>query len=609
MATATVSTVSGTHFQHLTIKPPTKATVRTASNVFCVFDKSGSMGSPANPSGPPEIRQFTKMDLAKRAAEIMARSLDESSTFAVLAYDDLVYTIFPKAKMTPGNKDAAAQAINLITDGGGTALWDGLKAGLDMAKTCDPTALNVVILLTDGEPSKSPSEGEVNAVKAFGGRANIVTIGIGYDMNSQLLMKMAEAGGVESTFNFISDGSTIITNFVNLMANLQTGYAHDTVVRIPGQAGVLGFESTYDAAADVTVVPLGHLRFGQSRDLVFSGSVDGVTVVYRRYGSMAPTKLIATSIGDENDCSALEHIQAVQTIRNGIRIANVDLSKALAAVKDLVVGMTSNAPIANDLLGEVALAFGSKDAWNRWGQHYTRALVAAHLQQQCTNFKDPGLAAYGGDDFRTLKVAIDEMCNGLPVPKATHNMYARTVMPQVSAATFTQSFNSADNGCFGPNGMMTMGDGTLKRVIHVKAGDTVYSAGGPVEVLCVVAYAGGRTIKLCGGPRITKWHPVYLDGRWRFPADLEHVDEHEETMVYNFVLKSGHVVIVDNMACVTLGHGLTAPVVGHEFFSGRVVNDLLRFPGWSKGIVFIDHRNVVRGPDGLVSGYRVLTDV
>ena len=41
-----------------------------AVDVVIVMDTSGSMSEPANPNGGEEVRLYSKMDLAKRGAEV-----------------------------------------------------------------------------------------------------------------------------------------------------------------------------------------------------------------------------------------------------------------------------------------------------------------------------------------------------------------------------------------------------------------------------------------------------------------------------------------------------------------------------------------------------------
>ena len=58
--------------------------------------------------------------------------------------------------------------------------------------------------------------------------------------------------------------------------------------------------------------------------------------------------------------------------------------------------------------------------------------------------------------------------------------------------------------------------------------------------------------------------------------------------VYNLVLEGtdDHVPLVNGVGCVSLGHGLTGAVVGHDYYgSAAVLRDLSEQPGWRQGEV------------------------
>lgn len=56
--------------------------------------------------------------------------------------------------------------------------------------------------------------------------------------------------------------------------------------------------------------------------------------------------------------------------------------------------------------------------------------------------------------------------------------------------------------------------------------------------------------------------------------------------VYNIVLQNEHTVLINEVECVTLGHGFAGPVVEHDYFgTSRVIEDLKRLPGWAQGRV------------------------
>ena len=61
--------------------------------------------------------------------------------------------------------------------------------------------------------------------------------------------------------------------------------------------------------------------------------------------------------------------------------------------------------ICRDCDGQFAEAVSRRDWYDRWGKHFLPSLARAHLLQQCNNFKDPGVQAYGGELFAALRAA------------------------------------------------------------------------------------------------------------------------------------------------------------------------------------------------------------
>jgi hypothetical protein len=78
--------------------------------------------------------------------------------------------------------------------------------------------------------------------------------------------------------------------------------------------------------------------------------------------------------------------------------------------------------------------------------------------------------------------------------------------------------------------------------------------------------------------------------------------------VYNFALDQGHTVLVNNVECVTLGHGFQDDIVRHTYYgTQRVIKDLCRLDSEqnNSGIIEITEEALIRNRQtGLVSGLR-----
>ena len=225
------------------------------------------MGEAANANGAEEVKLFSKMDLAKRGAEVIARALGPRDTLTIIGFESCVQKVMPRTLMDEAGGACALQALGALQPGGGTALWDGLLAGLQELEGAPAAAgeklrpsvvaerLPVLLLLTDGQPSPSPPAGEIeelrkyitardSALQAAGSptrqACKLITLGFGYDVNSKLLLDLANVhgGGSGDDFHFIPDGTMLLTTFVNLMANLQSSCARRAVLRIRGPSAV-----------------------------------------------------------------------------------------------------------------------------------------------------------------------------------------------------------------------------------------------------------------------------------------------------------------------------------------------------------------------------------
>lgn len=428
------------------------------------------------------------------------------------------------------------------------------------------------------------------------------------------------------------------------------------LVQVMGDAPFSPLRLTPTAAGVGLELPLGDVLYGQQREVVLrtrpttaaggSGSSSPldwsqwlVSLEYQPAQEGAQRLVVhvpaqAPTLDVPLVTQQLHRSHGISSISQATRLASLDLAAAQAKVKEAAVaamalqGLQPH-PVLEDLLGQVSEALATKESWGRWGAHYTRSLACAHRAQACNNFKDPGVLAYGGDFTRTRRDELSAMCDALPVPvpsirpSSAGSNGSTTIV--VSATTFKDAFNNRHGGCFGPSGQVLMSDGSYRAVQYLRKGDSVavhdrLGGGrcGAARVVCVITYRGVKTVRLPGsGLSITPWHPVRVGGQWRFPADVVAeaaaaspvpVDPHSlleaPPRVYNLVLDSGHVVVVDGVEAVTLGHGFQEDVLRHPFFgTAAVVQQLQALPGWQQGYVCLDDADVQLGTDGQVCGY------
>ncbi len=153
---------------------------RPKKTVVFVVDRSGSMSG-------------EKIDQAKAAAKFVLNNLREGDLFNVIAFDSEVESWKPELqKYNDDSRKAALGFIEGVYAGGSTNIDGALAAALDPLK--DSSRPNMVLFLTDG----LPTVGEQNEMKIIARaqehnkvHAHIFTFGVGYDLNSRLIDKLA----------------------------------------------------------------------------------------------------------------------------------------------------------------------------------------------------------------------------------------------------------------------------------------------------------------------------------------------------------------------------------------------------------------------------------
>ena len=114
--------------------------------------------------------------------------------------------------------------------------------------------------------------------------------------------------------------------------------------------------------------------------------------------------------------------------------------------------------------------------------------------------------------------------------------------------------------------------------------------GSSYPIRCVLRPKVNATIEMVHFPSglvITPYHPVKINGKWKFPTDIGQTLKSFVGEYFNFVLEDGHSMIVEGMECITLGHGLKNDVVASHDYLGTsaIIEDLKHMEGWSNGSV------------------------
>ncbi len=210
----------------------TWAQQRKGARVMLVLDVSGSMGEPADaddPNGP------TRLDLAKEAVidGLDDFKPDDQVGLRIFTTDDsgtpVVEDLSPVAPIGPNREALVRQVTNLIPRRG-TPLYEVTQRSYDqMLEQYDPSLINAVIVLTDGEnddgdqaDDRDQFEALLADVKANSDGENsrpvrIFTVAYGSGADPRELRQIAEASN--ATAYQAGDATTINQVFAAVISN------------------------------------------------------------------------------------------------------------------------------------------------------------------------------------------------------------------------------------------------------------------------------------------------------------------------------------------------------------------------------------------------------
>ncbi|MFP6588490.1 MAG: VIT domain-containing protein [Pirellulaceae bacterium] len=255
------------------ISPDIQAQQRESisKNVVFVVDRSGSMTG-------------RKIDQAKEALRFVINNLSDGDLFNIVAYDSEIETFAPELqRQSKSSRDKALGFIESIFAGGSTNIDGALKAALDMLQ--DDETPNYVVFLTDG----IPTVGETNiarivdnAAKANSVRARVCCFGVGYDVNSLLLDKLARTGYGQSVY--VRPDEDIEAKVAEFYTRIASPVLTDVKLRVDvdgvkiAQGSVVNRvypRNLYDLFAGDQLVLVGRYKHTGNAKVVLSGRVNG----------------------------------------------------------------------------------------------------------------------------------------------------------------------------------------------------------------------------------------------------------------------------------------------------------------------------------------------
>ena len=650
---------NGDQYITVTITPPSRhregdISARNPLIVCACIDTSYSMSDQvARKTETGEIKKdgLTILDLVKHAVRTLVNTLDDDDIFKLVAYSDYGRVVCEGLYCNAANKLTIKEAINRLAVDGQTNIWDGLSKSLDTIygtrETRDECNRHkTILLLTDGRPNKNPPRGiipmlekvkEEREMRGLDNDVSINTFGFGDNLDSDLLKRIAKAG--KGMYGFIPSPDFVGTVLTNTFANelITCGTNMDLAISLKdGGYGIdelkcLGYEVEQESKTK-GIIKLGYLRYMQPRTIVFmvpSEKTENLIIksVKCSFTDIASDKLInAETTGPIRNSDVPEiinmvllhsyRVQLVVEINRLISHSEVCQDdfvrfKAYLNTELLKINHAYSVALLEELNGQITEAMSDKYI-SKWGKHYLRSVTMAHLNEETINFKDAALQHYGSDMFRYFRDICEDIFIKSPAPIPTGQIpYTASATSRAPAPRIDMlNYYNARGGCISGKCLVSSGENSLIYVRDIRKGDVINcpdSPNGKSVVEYVLKYKVRKTdqvVKFEDGLIISPHHPILKTGtcfsEWVFPLQLKTPEDINEEEVFNFVLKSGNVMIINNRSVITLGHCIKGhEVLSHEYLGEqRVIDDIKEIvKNTAHDTDYVEIKEIIRDPE------------
>jgi Mg-chelatase subunit ChlD len=613
----------------VTVTPPAEGE-RQPVLLFALLDISGSTGSNSGAELEKGAADYTILDLCKHTARTVSGMLGPKDMLCLITYSSGAKVVLRPTFMDQSGQEKLDMILFPIKPEGNTNIWSALELMDRIASAPEFNNSNIAAaLLTDGMSNMNPGRGVIEMFRLYGKPSlyNLSTFGFGYEIDSELLVSIANLSG--GAFVFCPDFSMVATVFINWAATTLASAAKPKTVKVNFRDG------------SVATLNTGTIQFGQPRTFTMprmGGDVESVTMGEQTVAPVEVEGLPVTEMARFDLINGLRELLATQG----------DLGP-LAGLCEKYRGTpaeTLMSEIKAD--GQVTLgtqkqagASGQTPFWHRWGRHYIPAYLKAHELQQRMNFKDVGLQVYGSKNFEAIQTLGDHVFGKVipfeptgtkkqeylsrgrayhgappPLPLAPTTYGGGGGNPRTPPARFSQDENFASPmaylttpgaGCWAPGSQMKMEDGTRMPVEDLRRGDRVWTIAGPATVkyaLKMGTVQKKQPMVRLANCTITPWHPVLDKMVWVYPADIGKVEDLPIQEVYNVILDGGHIVDVGGTLTVSLGHGFQGKVIEHAFFGSeaRIIQAISAQPGFAEGRPVFENLKAIK-QDGLIVGW------
>lgn len=234
-------------------------------DVVFVFDRSGSMSG-------------KKIEQARSSLAFCLNSLNEKDRFALITFNDVVKEFSTTLlRASRKNVEDAKEFVKVLSASGGTDIHGALMSGLDMLES--GSRPKMFLFLTDGLPTVGITD--VNEIvrrvaerNSKGARA--FTFGVGYDVNTRLLDRLANES--KGSSEYVRPNEDIEVKVSSLYSKIMNPVLTDIEIHY-GSAGVSDVypRKIPDLFKGSQLVLTGRYRNSGNARIVLEGKMEGKT--------------------------------------------------------------------------------------------------------------------------------------------------------------------------------------------------------------------------------------------------------------------------------------------------------------------------------------------
>ena len=545
---------------------------------YILMDTSGSTKDPPNKTA--EDAQLTLLDIIIHTVKAYIACLPSHYSYALYTYSSNTTKQMELSNATSSNMTNAFDILKNMWSEGSTNTLSGILTCLDEAAKSKNSDNTIILHFTDGRPDNGSFEYSLNRwlyeknLSKF--PATIINIGFGTNLSLGPLFNITNTMG--GTFLYIPSYNECASVFLSYLTQTYAIAEKPLVIKHSN-----GNETKIELTATL------------KKDYLFPN--DAYEVYYN-------DQLITEFELIEDRAEIIEQMRLNIVKAFDAPTAHFINLKIQACIDEIDKCNPEDYPelfeIRKDLSGQILLAT-SPEYYNSWGALYLAFIKECYKYQFPGNDKDFGMNIKKLPNYADIYNNALNVFNSIEFVKCANTLFAYNPQTYQNTQALIGNLTNSNLPCFAGNCTVVLNDGTKQSIENLKRGDILHN-GSIIDYITI--HRGQATVYHIGRLLITGTHPIKINGEWIYPYTISQ-ETSEVSVVYNIILKNREPsVIIEDVECLTLAHGLTEGITLHEFYGTECVVDALlainNTTDNNSGKLYIN--GVVRDENGWVCG-------